>query len=673
MNEREDSRHQRRVALLVAAMVASFAFSLWHRTRVSYEALGGRFTGNDAYLYYRQSERILEDGRLPKRDMERWLPLGRDLSLLHNLYSYVVAYSYRAARVFFPNLTLHTFSCYAPPVLFAMTAALFTAALFSLYGWEAAGLGSLFFVLSPPVASRTSLGFADRDAFCLFLAVLMGALYLWQINASRRRNRIALAAACGFTACVGCIAWEGFGAFALCVLLPKTIIAWRQKERALELYVFCACLALPLLVFSSSHHFWVVPTEPAHPVGLIAVFPAMLAPSLVFVRQALRGRQHIGLKLASFLPALLLVGFLIQRALLSGEAAAAFAVPFSDSRLMQSVSELRDMDAEGWKVHFSGLPIIAALGVVGSWLRLLYLYARRLDISASMETSLFAAGWVGIWGYLTTGSIRYAVMLAPVIAAVSAVFLVWIGHAIQQKAPSRTIESGGETKQDGKESKKYGFAAREALRYIYVTLIPMAILYWGPAGRIAPRAAEAVALRPPIPSQTAVEAYRWISEHASNNNGERPIVAARWGIGSQLNVLADARTIEDQDLWKHYWIHLSAQRLYCAVNETEALMFLKTRNVEYWLLQLRDLVDGAAQSIEWLGSGAEINRSIGFSQRMWEQGGSETFELVFENEEAKIFRIHYPPDLTVPPELYEAWTASDFPDPELRRVWMGGE
>ena len=120
-------------------------------------------------------------------------------------------------------------------------------------------------------------------------------------------------------------------------------------------------------------------------------------------------------------------------------------------------------------------------------------------------------------------------------------------------------------------------------------------------------------------------------------------------------------------------MHLSYRHLYCAESEKEALQFLKTRNADYWLLQLRYLVDGYAQGIEWMGSGMQIDRSIGFSRRMWEQGGSEAFELVYENAEAKIFRIHYPPDLTIPPELYEAWTAPDFPDPELRRVWMGGQ
>ena len=39
----------------------------------------GQFTGNDPYLYHWQAQLISEQGRLPQRDMHRWLPLGRDL------------------------------------------------------------------------------------------------------------------------------------------------------------------------------------------------------------------------------------------------------------------------------------------------------------------------------------------------------------------------------------------------------------------------------------------------------------------------------------------------------------------------------------------------------------------------------------------------------------------
>lgn len=612
------------------------------------EYLDGRFTGYDPYVYYRQAERIVEEGRLPKRDMERWLPFGRDLSLLHNLYSYALAYSYRAVRSVAPRLTLYEFSCYAPPVLFAATAALFMAVLWTLFGWEAAGLGCLFLIFTPSVAFRTPLGFGDRDAFCLFLGVLTSALYLWQAAASKRRHRRMLAAACGFTACLGCLAWEGSGVFALCVLIPATVGAWRSTDKVMEFYVFAACLTLPLLLFSSAHRFWVVPTEPAHPVGLVAVFPALLAASMILIRQAFRGRQHTGLKLASFLPAALLVGFLLHRALSTAESALSIAVPFSGSRLMLTIGEVYNMDIAAWRYKFGALPLVAAGGVVGAWLYQI----RRGAASFPFEMLLFGTAWIGLWGFLTQISLRYSVMLAPAVAAWSGVALIWAGNALANRYRQKAF-------------------AAEVARYLFATVLPILILFWRPVGGLTYTGSIAAAPTYAQPSSTTHEALRWMSQNLDRSSGQ-PVVAAGWLSGVHLNVLADAATIEDTDTWKHYWVHLSSRHLFCAENETEALRFLKTRNADYWMLTSRDLSGSGSAQIEQFGSGAIRDRNIEFSQRMWNMDGSKAFELVFENAEIKLFRIHYPPDLTVPPELYEAWTAPDFPDPELRRVWMGG-
>ena len=208
-------------------------------------------------------------------------------------------------------------------------------------------------------------------------------------------------------------------------------------------------------------------------------------------------------------------------------------------------------------------------------------------------------------------------------------------------------------------------------RYLFATLLPVAILFWSPAGGLAYRGSVSASPTFAMPSSTIHEAMRWMSQNLDRREGQ-PVVAAIWYLGVHLNVLADAATIEDTDTWKHYWVHLSSRHLFCAESEMEALRFLKTRDADYWMLTSNDSSGSGSAQIERFGSGTTPDRNIGFSQRMWEQGGSEAFELVFENAEAKIFRIHYPPDLTVPPELYEAWTAPDFPDPELRRVWMGG-
>ena len=148
---------------------------------------------------------------------------------------------------------------------------------------------------------------------------------------------------------------------------------------------FSACLTLPLLLFSSAHRFWVVPTEPAHPVGLVAVFPALLGASAILIREAYRRSFYTGLKLASFLPAALLVGFLLHRALSSGGEALSIAVPFSGSRLMLSIGEVHNMDIGIWRHTFGALPLVAAGGVVGAWLYQI----RRGAASFPLETLLF--------------------------------------------------------------------------------------------------------------------------------------------------------------------------------------------------------------------------------------------------------------------------------------------
>lgn len=64
----------------------------------------GQFTENDAYLYYQQAQIISESGQLPKRDMHRWLPIGRDNEQLLSLYAYAIAYTQKVIAFFSQTL-----------------------------------------------------------------------------------------------------------------------------------------------------------------------------------------------------------------------------------------------------------------------------------------------------------------------------------------------------------------------------------------------------------------------------------------------------------------------------------------------------------------------------------------------------------------------------------------
>ena len=80
----------------------------------------GQLTESDGYFYYWQAQLISEHGKLPERDMNRWLPLGRDLTQTLNLYGYVLAYVHKGIAWVFPNVKLYHVTIYTPVVCFCL-------------------------------------------------------------------------------------------------------------------------------------------------------------------------------------------------------------------------------------------------------------------------------------------------------------------------------------------------------------------------------------------------------------------------------------------------------------------------------------------------------------------------------------------------------------------------
>ena len=91
------------VALLIIVLFGSFLI----RIQSSANIPAGQLTDPDGYFYYWQAQLISENGRLPARDMRRWLPVGRDLGQTLNLYPYVLAYTHKALSQVFSNISLY--------------------------------------------------------------------------------------------------------------------------------------------------------------------------------------------------------------------------------------------------------------------------------------------------------------------------------------------------------------------------------------------------------------------------------------------------------------------------------------------------------------------------------------------------------------------------------------
>ena len=98
--------HQKTLTGLLLFCILFLTF--WIRIQGVERIPNGRFTENDAYLYHWQANIIAEHGKLPARDMHRWLTRGRDNTQLLSLYAYAIAYTHKVfpVVVFISDTTL---------------------------------------------------------------------------------------------------------------------------------------------------------------------------------------------------------------------------------------------------------------------------------------------------------------------------------------------------------------------------------------------------------------------------------------------------------------------------------------------------------------------------------------------------------------------------------------
>ena len=611
-------KHISGAVLLCVVVVISF----WLRI-LSVEGLPtGQFTETDAYFYYWQASLISEHGHLPARDMSRWLPAGRDLGQTLNLYGYVLAYTHKAAMWVFPNLTLYHITLYMPPLCFCIALAALCLFLYHTYGLMFSITAGLILATLPGSIERSTIGFGDRDAFCLMTGTLSVVTYLVSLQAETSRRRFLWTLVSGFTIFIGGISWEGFGVFLSVIIVVEL---WRflsaEEEKGLRFYLLWVLCFVPTLYLAS----------PAYRNGYgfaEHLFSFVLMPSVVLlglrtVRYVILSsveklRIHaralaLGLTLAS--AGLALVYIFIQRHTFTNT-----TVPLSQSALMQAMTELQNPTYMYWVYRYGWIFILGSIGFIV--LTLSYWKHRSCFLLAIALTgfSLFtffreqADSFFGeficnvLFGLTLAGCTAGFLWLAyqqqtrekkdiSLIACV-AWFILWVALARDAKRYDFFIGV----------SLAFGTAAlietitvtlSEKLRRWYVPdafrrgftplqfktgcAVSLLILLMGlPVTYTHTYRAYIIAkyMRAVTPSAKVTDAMEWMKSHLSSTT----VVAAPWKYGSQLNVIAGVKTITDQDTYIPHWIDLYYRHVIYAENEHEALVFLKSHNATHLML-----------------------------------------------------------------------------------------
>ena len=613
----------------------------------------GQFTGNDPYLYYWQAQIVSENGWLPARDMHRWLPIGRDLGQTLNAYSYAIAYTHKVITLIFRNVSLYQVALFAPVVCFVLGLGVLCFFLYRNFGLLFSSIVGVLLATLPGIVERSAAGFSDRDSWCLMLGVLTVTTYLVSLHAQRSRSRLLWTLASGFTVFLGGISWEGFGVFLsviLCVELWRFLTS--EKEDGLQLYLLWVCTFVPTLYLAS----------PAYRSGegfATHLFPFVLMPPLVLLGiRALRYvlitksslvdtfRPHVrylslGLTLASLALAL---GYVLMQF----DTFAISTVPLSQNQLMQTVGELGVPDYRYWVFRYGSLFFLGGLGFMSVGIRLwknngtvlavfVFLFMLATFFQTRLGTLLGTMG-CNILFFTSLGCMSLVLLFiawrqreAPkqelVYIAMAVWFLLWVSLSRDAKRydffiglpiaffTTELIHRVGLSVTENLKNTRFlsvNFRERLPLRVIKVgiaVVIVASLMYWRPAGEHAERSVfAATEMRQAKPGDSPVaKAFAWMKMELPHT----AVVAARWGFGSQLNVLGGVKTVIDQDHYIQHWIHLYNTHVRDATGAREALEFLKTHGATHLMLTQRqppefflqgELSEALFLSIRWITS-----------------------------------------------------------------------
>ena len=634
--------YRRSSFIVLVLLVSILTLAFWMRTQATSWIPQGQFTSSDAYLYYWQASLISEHGHLPARDLHRWLPLGRDLGQTLNLYSYVLAYVHKTVAVVLPNLTLYHVTLYMPVICFCIGLGALCLFLYRTYGLLFSAIVGVLLATLIGAINRSSVGFSDRDSWCLMLAILAVTTYLASLQAQRPRSRLLWTLASGCIVFLGGISWEAFGFFTVLILAVElwkfctTNTEQHLKKYALWLLMFIPWLYLASPAYRSGYGF------ATHVAVLLLILPiiVLLIRSiryllLDFFKQLRPYARHIAwfLTLSGFALGVCYIIVHFDTFVLT-------AYPFKENRLMRSIDELANPPLAYWQHRYGNIFILGSLGLIVECIRIWRWKAVPLGASLAIFfiTTFFhlpVDAWIGthlgdilfftslVFILIGLGIASFRKSPTPhevVTLTVIMWALLWIGLARGGKRHELFV---GLPLAFGTASLlwlcplhlvqvfKEIIPPRWATTYASILMMFISVLFCAPLGGYLPQAIEvAKKIRKPIPGRGAfANTFQWMRETFPQDT----IVAANWTYGSQLNVLGGVKTITDQDHYIQHWIHLYYRHLFCAQSEAEALSFLKTHGATHVMLTQKG-VFSRSRVYSFIGSNTNIDRRFGLSK-----------------------------------------------------------
>ena len=341
------------LSLMLCAVVRIVGVSLLH----------GDVFDPDSARFLRQAKLIVEEGDLPDVDNQRWSPIGVEMERRLTLFPHVLAGLFKGLSLFVPSLTIEDVAILFPVIFSILSGYLFYLLVNRLTDTYTALLSVNLAIISWPWVSRTTAGYADRDAFVLFLALAAYYFYVRAYQTEPQRRQLLCSAASGVLMALVGLTWEGSGLLITVIVgveFIKFVIGFFKKQ---EFYRYL-CWVVPILggLLCFKKVYWQV----SQPISLLALGGPTLLLLLMVACLIIRRFPNLAQKLSfkNRLPlemSLVLwagIGGILVSILLSTQITSIWTIfkalwsnflsPLEQNRLWAAISELQKQGTTGW-------------------------------------------------------------------------------------------------------------------------------------------------------------------------------------------------------------------------------------------------------------------------------------------------------------------------------------
>lgn len=194
----------RRKTLLI--FIVAFIIILYgmHIRTLNWPFLDGKWLSDpDAHLVLRYAQTILNEGKLPEVDTMRYYPIGfLNPGLEFGFISYFVVYLYKFLSFFDSGLTLTFVDIAFPALTFGFAMIFFFLLINKLFKWKIALLSTAFLIVLPQFLFRTLSGVSDKEALAIWFIFMAMYFFVMSFESKKASKNIIFGILAGISTAI---------------------------------------------------------------------------------------------------------------------------------------------------------------------------------------------------------------------------------------------------------------------------------------------------------------------------------------------------------------------------------------------------------------------------------------------------------------------------------------